>query len=149
MTVNIISRHNEDGSYTYGYESADGTFKIETKLPTGEVKGKYGYVDDTGKVRTIEYGATKHGFAPSGEGITVPPPTLVDDTTNREGLANQDYQNNYYQPQEQQQPIRAAPRPRPRPQPVYESFEAPQFAPAPAPQRSAAPVPARAQIPGE
>ncbi|XP_044756982.1 cyclin-K [Coccinella septempunctata] len=141
-----INRHNEDGSYTYGYESADGSFKIETKLPTGEVKGKYGYVDDTGKVRTIEYGATKHGFAPSGEGITVPPPTLVDETTNRDGLPNQDYQNNYYQPQEQQQPIRAAPRPRPRPQPVYEQFEAPQFAPAP--QRNAAPVPPRAQIPG-
>lgn len=61
-------RHNEDGSYTYGYESADGTFKIETKLPTGDVKGKYGYVDDTGKVRVVEYGATKYGFDPSGEG---------------------------------------------------------------------------------
>lgn len=142
-----INKHNEDGSYTYGYESADGSFKIETKLPNGEVKGKYGYVDDTGKVRTIEYGATKYGFAPSGEGITVPPPTLVDETTDRNGLANQDYQqNNYYQPQEQQ-PIRAAPRPRPRPQPVYEPFEAPQFAPAPQ-RHSAAPVPSRAQIPG-
>lgn len=63
-------RHNEDGSYTYGYESADGSFKIETKLPTGEVKGKYGYTDDLGKVRVIEYGATKHGFAPAGEGST-------------------------------------------------------------------------------
>lgn len=73
-------RHNEDGSYTYGYESGDGTFKIETKLPTGEVKGKYGYVDDTGKVRVVEYGATKYGFDPSGEGITVPPPTLVDES---------------------------------------------------------------------
>lgn len=61
-------RHNDDGSYTYGYESADGSFKIETKLPTGEVKGKYGYVDDVGKVRVIEYGATKNGFAPAGEG---------------------------------------------------------------------------------
>lgn len=43
-------RHNEDGSYTYGYEGADGSFKIETKLATGEVKGKYGYVDENGKV---------------------------------------------------------------------------------------------------
>jgi hypothetical protein len=43
-------RHNEDGSYTYGYEAADGSFKIETKSPSGEVKGKYGYKDDTGKV---------------------------------------------------------------------------------------------------
>lgn len=48
--VFVHSRHNEDGSYTYGYEGADGSFKIETKSPTGEVKGKYGYKDDTGKV---------------------------------------------------------------------------------------------------
>lgn len=47
------SRHNEDGSYTYGYEGADGSFKIETKSPAGEVKGKYGYKDDTGKVCII------------------------------------------------------------------------------------------------
>lgn len=46
----LNSRHNEDGSYTYGYEAADGSFKIETKSSTGEVKGKYGYRDDTGKV---------------------------------------------------------------------------------------------------
>ncbi|CAA9994698.1 unnamed protein product [Nesidiocoris tenuis] len=47
-----INRHNDDGSYSYGYEAADGSFKIETKTPNGEVFGKYGYVDDTGKVRT-------------------------------------------------------------------------------------------------
>lgn len=46
-----LRRHNEDGSYTYGFEGADGSFKIETKAQTGEVKGKYGYVDETGKVR--------------------------------------------------------------------------------------------------
>lgn len=62
----VLSRHNEDGSYTYGYEGADGSFKIETKLATGEVKGKYGYVDETGKVRVVEYGANKYGFQPSG-----------------------------------------------------------------------------------
>lgn len=39
-----INRHNEDGSYSYGYEAADGSFKIETKSANGEVKGKYGYV---------------------------------------------------------------------------------------------------------
>jgi hypothetical protein len=66
-----INRHNEDGSYTYGYEGADGSFKIETKAANGDVKGKYGYVDADGKVRTVEYGADKYGFQPSGEGITV------------------------------------------------------------------------------
>ncbi|KAK3929245.1 Endocuticle structural glycoprotein SgAbd-9 [Frankliniella fusca] len=75
-----INRHNDDGSYTYGFEGADGSFKIETKLVTGEVMGKYGYVDDSGKVRVVEYGANKFGFQPAGEGITVAPPTLVDET---------------------------------------------------------------------
>ena len=59
-----------DGSYTYGYEAADGSFKIETKTATGEVKGKYGYFDGE-RVRVVEYGANRHGFQPSGEGITV------------------------------------------------------------------------------
>lgn len=73
-----IHRHNEDGSYTYGYEGSDGSFKIETKTVTGEVSGKYGYVDDLGKLRVVQYGANKYGFQPSGEGITVPSPTLVE-----------------------------------------------------------------------
>lgn len=71
-----IDRHNDDGSYSYGYEAADGSFKIETKYPTGEVYGKYGYVDDTGKVREVEYGANKFGFQPAGSDINVAPPTL-------------------------------------------------------------------------
>lgn len=71
-----INRHNEDGSYSYGYEGADGAFKIETKYPTGEVYGKYGYVDDSGKVREVEYGASRRGFEPAGNDINVAPPTL-------------------------------------------------------------------------
>lgn len=74
-----VNRQNEDGSYSYGYENADGTFKIETKYPTGEVFGKYGYVDETGKLRTVEYGASARGFEPVGAGITVPPPVLGGD----------------------------------------------------------------------
>lgn len=62
-----INRHNEDGSYSYGYEGADGSFKIETKYANGEVYGKYGYVDDAGKVREVEYGASKRGFEPQGK----------------------------------------------------------------------------------
>lgn len=71
-----IDKHNEDGSYTYGYEAADGTYKIETKYPDGEVYGKYGYTDDTGTLREVEYGASKRGFEPTGNEIQVPPPTL-------------------------------------------------------------------------
>ena len=71
-----INKHNEDGSYSYGYEAADGTYKIETKYPDGEVFGKYGYIDDQGKLRTVEYGASRRGFEPAGNEIQVPPPTL-------------------------------------------------------------------------
>lgn len=71
-----INKHNEDGSYSYGYEAADGSFKIETKHATGEVVGKYGYVDDTGNVREVEYGASRRGFEPAGTDINVAPPTL-------------------------------------------------------------------------
>jgi len=66
-----VDRQNPDGSYTYGYESGDGTYKIETRYPTGEVKGKYGYYDDTGLFREVEYGAApKTGFMPEGTGLT-------------------------------------------------------------------------------
>ncbi|XP_013144737.1 PREDICTED: endocuticle structural glycoprotein SgAbd-3-like, partial [Papilio polytes] len=74
-----INRQNDDGSYSYGYEAADGSFKIETKYPSGDVAGKYGYVDESGKLREISYGASsKRGFEPQGQGIMVPPPTLND-----------------------------------------------------------------------
>ncbi|XP_063989857.1 uncharacterized protein LOC135169073 [Diachasmimorpha longicaudata] len=72
-----INRHNEDGSYSYGYEAADGSYKIESKYPTGEVYGKYGFVDDTGTVREVKYDAGHRGFEPAGPGINVPPSTLA------------------------------------------------------------------------
>ncbi|XP_034826768.1 uncharacterized protein [Maniola hyperantus] len=144
-----INRHNEDGSYTYGYESGDGSFKIETKSPTGEVKGKYGYKDDTGKVRVIEYGANKYGFQPAGEGITVAPPTLVDESTREEGLRpskNQGGRSQYREPApvdyDYEDP---APTPRPAPRPTPQPYRAPQpqqqHRPAPQPQQQYRPNP--------
>jgi len=68
-----LDQQNPDGSYTYGYESGDGTYKIETRYATGEVKGKYGYYDDAGRLREVEYGASpKGGFEPTGEGLVSP-----------------------------------------------------------------------------
>ncbi|XP_049868436.1 DNA translocase FtsK-like [Pectinophora gossypiella] len=151
-----INRHNEDGSYTYGYEAADGSFKIETKAATGEVKGKYGYKDDTGKVRVIEYGANKYGFQPAGEGITVAPPTLVDETTRDQegsrpgkGQANR----NQYRAQPAQQAVdydyeEPAPAPRPRPVPRPQPQPQPQYRPAPPqPQQQYRPAPQSAPTP--
>ncbi|XP_022119322.2 vegetative cell wall protein gp1-like [Pieris rapae] len=141
-----INRHNEDGSYTYGYEGGDGSFKIETKSVSGEVKGKYGYKDDTGKLRVIEYGANKYGFQPAGEGITVAPPTLVDESTRQEGLRpnkQQQGRSQYREPQEQsidydyEEPA-PRPAPRPSPQPAYRApSPQPQYRPTPAPYRPA------------
>uniref|UniRef100_W8BDK4 Uncharacterized protein n=1 Tax=Ceratitis capitata TaxID=7213 RepID=W8BDK4_CERCA len=157
-----INKHNEDGSYTYGYEGADGSFKIETKLATGEVKGKYGYVDETGKVRVVEYGANQYGFQPSGEGITVAPPTLVDETLKEEP----EYEDEPIRPQRPYRPPRPQqarpapaprPQPQPQPQPQYLQYEEePEQVPepprriqyAPPPQASAAPAPPRIQVPG-
>uniref|UniRef100_A0A182YK15 Uncharacterized protein n=1 Tax=Anopheles stephensi TaxID=30069 RepID=A0A182YK15_ANOST len=118
-----INRHNEDGSYTYGYEGADGSFKIETKLATGEVKGKYGYVDETGKVKVVEYGANKYGFQPSGEGITVPPPTLVDETTGKDDLLEDDDGNI---PAPRLQKHRPASKPRYQEVPIQQPQHQPQ-----------------------
>lgn len=170
----LSSRHNDDGSYTYGYEGADGSFKIETKLVTGEVTGKYGYVDDTGKLRVVDYGANKYGFQPAGEGITVAPPTLVDETTRKDGKTADTFaeydDGSYFEPA----PPRPAPRPSKRVRPAnpirlpvhqpqrqqYVSYEESQpdpsaYAPRPAPpppqqirHASPAPVPPRAVIPG-
>lgn len=86
-------RHNEDGSYTYGFEGADGSFKIETKQATGEVIGKYGYVDDSGKLRVVEYGANKYGFQPAGEGITIPAINIENDTDKTENYENDSVQH--------------------------------------------------------
>lgn len=71
--LRYVDTQNPDGSYTYGYENGDGTYKIETRYATGEVKGKYGYYDDLGTFREVEYGATPTGgFEPSGNGIELP-----------------------------------------------------------------------------
>lgn len=138
-----LVRHNEDGSYTYGYEGADGAFKIETKLANGEVMGKYGYVDDTGNVRVVEYGANKYGFQPAGEGITVPPPTLVDESAVKkssksplESKESVEYDDGQYYEEAPRAappppPVRQAPRPAPRPAQRVASrpVPQPQFAP--------------------
>ena len=68
-----INEVNDDGSYTYGYEAADGTFKVETRDIDGNVKGKYGYLDDNGVLKTVEYNAGKtEGFTAQGDHLPEP-----------------------------------------------------------------------------
>ncbi|XP_075225719.1 cuticular protein 97Eb [Lycorma delicatula] len=141
-----INRHNEDGSYSYGYEAADGSFKIETKHPTGEVYGKYGYVDDSGSVREVEYGASRRGFEPAGTGINVPPPTLTNPSNSLssgsddydDGQYREDpsiyYKDSRYNSAAPSRSAPAAPRYNPPPQQYYRPAPAP--APAPAPQQN-------------
>lgn len=63
--LKFIDQHNTDGSYTCS-ESADGTYKLETRLETGEVRGKYGYIDEDGNLKETSYGAdTVNGFVPT------------------------------------------------------------------------------------
>merc|ERR1712012_258110 len=64
--IRYVDTQNIDGSYTYGYEAADGT-----------VKGKYGYIDPEGNLREASYGAEAgRGFEPKIEGVELPAPVV-------------------------------------------------------------------------
>merc|ERR1712012_237530 len=69
-----INEINEDGSYTVGYEASDGTFKLETKDVEGNVEGKYGYLDENGEIKIVEYSANNStGFTSD---LELPTPDL-------------------------------------------------------------------------
>merc|ERR1712117_716089 len=71
--LRYVDTQNIDGSYTYGYEAADGTYKLETRYVDGRVKGKYGYIDPEGNLREASYGAEAgRGFEPKIEGVELP-----------------------------------------------------------------------------
>jgi len=76
--LRYVDTQNVDGSYTYGYEAADGTYKIETRYVDGRVKGKYGYIDPDGQLREASYGAEAgRGFEPQIEGVELPAPVTA------------------------------------------------------------------------
>lgn len=70
-----INRVNEDGSYTFGYEAADGSFKIETRDVLGHVKGMFGFLDEQGQLKRVSYTAANGtGFqADSPQPQSAPP----------------------------------------------------------------------------
>jgi len=139
-----LDTQNPDGSYTYGYESGDGSYKIETRYATGEVKGKYGYYDDTGYLRQVEYGAApERGFEPRSEGLIVAPPTISEPEYIPEPVIAQPPPAPVRNSQPAQ-PVRktVVRRPRPRPaipqQPRFETQQ--RFTPV-APQQQSGPLP--------
>ena len=46
-----INQLNDDGSYTFGYEASDGSFRVENMDVNGYLTGRYGYVDSYGKTQ--------------------------------------------------------------------------------------------------
>ena len=66
--VKQVNEINEDGTYAVGYEASDGSFKLETKDAEGNVKGKYGVVDENGEIKIVEYSANNStGFTSDQE----------------------------------------------------------------------------------
>lgn len=67
--VKHIRKVNRDGTYTVGFETDDGSFKIESRDVLGNVKGTYGYIDDKGEIKRVSY-TTSNGTALKD----IPPP---------------------------------------------------------------------------
>ncbi|CAK1540791.1 unnamed protein product [Leptosia nina] len=133
-----INRQNDDGSYSFGYEAADGSFKIETKYPNGDVAGKYGYVDEGGKLREVSYGASsQRGFEPEGSGIMVPPPTLNDPSSHNALTDGQEDDGQYREdPKIYEDPKYNG---RTQSRPSFRQYQRPVEAPAPTFQQTAQP----------
>ncbi|XP_050532904.1 putative mediator of RNA polymerase II transcription subunit 12 [Daktulosphaira vitifoliae] len=55
QTIRNYNKLNDDGSFTFGYEADDGSFKEETRGTDCVVRGKYGYVDPDGNKREFTY----------------------------------------------------------------------------------------------
>lgn len=54
-TLERYSHNNDDGSFTFGYVGADGSFREETRGVDCITRGKYGYIDPDGVKREYTY----------------------------------------------------------------------------------------------
>lgn len=68
-----INKVNDDGSYTFGYEASDGSFKVETRDVAGNVKGMFGFVDEAGRLKRVSYSASNSSGFQATAGSTSPP----------------------------------------------------------------------------
>ncbi|GIY00044.1 uncharacterized protein CEXT_199951 [Caerostris extrusa] len=163
------------GDYKFGYDTGKGndgqSFREETRLPDGTVRGAYGYVDESGTQRIVKYTAGKDGFKVEGDGASeavsraaaqpaarpepsyeAPPPPAQPAYRPPPQQASRPPPQPVYRPPPQQA-YRPPPQPvqRPQPQPVYRPAPAPQparpppaeYAPPPQPVYRAPPPPQR------
>ncbi|XP_039749213.1 larval cuticle protein 1-like [Pararge aegeria] len=84
QVIRSESDQSPDGSYSYSFESDDGTKRQETaevKQALDEegkpqnvlfVRGFYSYIDNEGNVQEIRYVADDQGFHPEGPSIPKP-----------------------------------------------------------------------------
>lgn len=78
--IRQINKVNDDGTYTYGYEAADGSFKIETRDVLGNVKGMFGFINESGELKRVSYTANNEtGFRNSV--VHAPTPAALRSTT--------------------------------------------------------------------
>uniref|UniRef100_A0A1B0BW07 Uncharacterized protein n=1 Tax=Glossina palpalis gambiensis TaxID=67801 RepID=A0A1B0BW07_9MUSC len=71
------AQHKLDGSYSFHYRGADGSFREEiavvknpgTKQAYLEVSGAYSFIDADGEEITVNYKADNRGFVPVGSNI--------------------------------------------------------------------------------
>ncbi|CAH1714913.1 unnamed protein product [Aphis gossypii] len=86
-----INKVNDDGSYTFGYEASDGSFKVETRDVAGNVKGMFGFVDDAGRLKRVSYSASNSsGFQAAGSESPRPSPDPTEQTTADRGNKKDD-----------------------------------------------------------
>lgn len=106
QTIRNYNKVNDDGSFTFGYEAADGSFKEETRGTDCVVRGKYGYIDPDGNKREFTYvsGNPCDPNAPKGE-------SQEEESAERERSEPEDASPNY--PSRPIRPIRPTTTPRP------------------------------------
>merc|ERR1712200_353167 len=73
VIIKYINEINEDGSYTVGFEAADGTFKMETRDVEGNVEGTYGFLNEHGEIEVVEYSSNNStGFTTNNSVVEDP-----------------------------------------------------------------------------
>ena len=89
-----MNQLNEDGSYTFGFEAEDGSFRVENKDLSGRITGKYGFIDTDGVTKVFEYISGRLlGFQLSGSDIPVHAPVASTLTAEEQRAQDLEYQS--------------------------------------------------------